>query len=57
MKFRINDDCICCGFCADVCKAGAIRVTADDVVIDRGLCTGCGACRDFCTENGISEEP
>lgn len=39
--------------CVQVCPAGAIASTEQGIVIDRALCTGCGACVDYCPSEAI----
>jgi ferredoxin len=48
MAYKINDDCISCGACADVCPNDAITQGDTIYVIDEGKCIDCGACADTC---------
>jgi ferredoxin len=49
----INDDCINCGACVDVCPVEAISEGEDTPVIDRDVCTDCGACDEVCPVDAI----
>ncbi|MEG0753073.1 MAG: RnfABCDGE type electron transport complex subunit B, partial [Angelakisella sp.] len=40
--------CLGFGDCVNVCKFGAIEIVNGLAVIDRALCTGCGACTKVC---------
>lgn len=45
-------DCVNCGKCADVCKAGAIS-RSNPHFIDRDKCIECGACVDVCPTGAL----
>jgi pyruvate formate lyase activating enzyme len=45
--------CIGCRACADVCKAGAHRFSAEGHIYDRGFCTSCGRCASACFAEGL----
>lgn len=49
----INDDCINCGACVDVCPVEAISEGEDIHVIDQDVCTDCGACDEVCPVDAI----
>ncbi|MFQ6016214.1 MAG: molecular chaperone TorD family protein [Anaerolineae bacterium] len=60
-NIRITVDqqvCTVCGTCADVCRPGALRLSADTrnvgLLYDRALCNGCRACQRYCPEKGIT---
>lgn len=55
MVFRITDDCLACGACADECPVGAIK-EGEIYKIDPDECTECGACKDTCPVEAIVEE-
>jgi ferredoxin len=55
MAFRITDDCLACGACADECPVGAIK-EGEIYTIDPDECTECGACKDACPVEAIVEE-
>ena len=56
MAYRITDECISCGVCADECPVKAISEDADRYVIDAAQCTDCGACADACPNEAIESE-
>ncbi len=48
MAYKINDDCISCGACADQCPVNAISEGDGKYVIDANTCVECGACNGVC---------
>lgn len=48
MAYRINDECISCGACAEECPVSCISEGDDKYVIDETICTSCGACAEAC---------
>lgn len=48
MAFKILDDCIKCGACADECPVNAISEGDDKYIIDEDTCISCGACAGVC---------
>ena len=48
MAYKINDDCIACGACADECPVNAISEGEDKYVIDEDTCIACGSCAGAC---------
>ncbi|ABA88642.1 glycerol dehydratase-activating enzyme, putative [Syntrophotalea carbinolica DSM 2380] len=53
----VSNNCIGCGKCLEVCKAGAIRkdeTGAKGLIIDRDRCTLCGQCAKFCYAGAIN---
>ena len=48
----INDDCVSCGACQDVCPENAISMN-EVAVIDQSKCVDCGACIEECPNNAI----
>ena len=53
LKSGIKSECFGCSACADVCAAGAIKMTEDDEgfrypVIDSSICVECNACERVC---------
>ncbi len=55
--YKITDECIACGACAEECPVEAISETDDEemYVIDQDLCTDCGECMDTCPTEAIEE--
>ena len=56
MAYKINDDCISCGACAEECPVSAISEGDGKYVIDADACLSCGSCADVCPNEAISEE-
>ena len=56
MAYKISDECISCGACADTCPCGAISEGDAQYVIDADACVSCGACAEGCPVGAISEE-
>jgi len=54
--FRITEECIACGICADECPSGSISEGEETFVINQDTCTECGACKDACPNDAIVEE-
>ncbi|AGI48061.1 4Fe-4S binding domain protein [Thermoplasmatales archaeon BRNA1] len=48
----IEDKCVGCGNCADVCPNDAIEIK-DVAVIDEAKCVECDACVDECPSGAI----
>ena len=48
MAYKINDDCISGGACAEECPTSAIKEGDGKYEIDADACIGCGSCADVC---------
>ena len=48
MAYKISDECIACGACAEGCPVGAISEADGKYVIDADACIDCGACAGVC---------
>ena len=54
MAYKISDDCISCGACAEGCPVSAISEGDGKYVID--TCISCGACAGVCPVGAPSED-
>lgn len=48
----INDECIACGTCVEVCPSEAIKAGENKYIIDDN-CTDCGTCVEACPVDAI----
>jgi len=55
VAYKITDDCVSCGTCAEECSSDAIKEGDDMYVIDKEKCTDCGTCVDVCPTEAIVE--
>ncbi len=56
MAYKIDDKCVKCGACKDVCPVQAISEGADKYVINADECVDCGACVGECPVEAIAQE-
>ncbi|MBR4933886.1 MAG: 4Fe-4S binding protein [Clostridia bacterium] len=56
MAFKISDECLSCGACADTCPVSAIAEGDGKYEINADECLSCGACADACPVGAIAEE-
>lgn len=50
---HVNENCLGCGVCAEVCALEAITIVDSRATIDQELCVGCGLCADACPLEAI----
>lgn len=55
MAYKITDECVACGSCADTCPNGAIK-EGDVYAISADECVDCGACAEACPTGAIVQE-
>ena len=48
MAYKISDECVSCGACAEACPVGASSEGDGKYVIDADTCIECGACAGAC---------
>ena len=56
MAYKISDDCISCGTCAEGCPVNAISEGDCKYVIDEDACIECGACASVCPVGAPAQE-
>ncbi|MBQ9942643.1 MAG: 4Fe-4S binding protein [Christensenellaceae bacterium] len=56
MAYKITDECISCGACAEECPVSAISEGEESYVIDADACIECGACAGTCPNDAIVED-
>lgn len=49
----LQDTCVRCNVCVDVCPEDAITMTKAGASIDRTVCSGCGECMNRCAQHAI----
>lgn len=50
---RVNENCMGCGVCAEVCALEAISIIDGRAMINQELCVECGMCADICPLEAI----
>ena len=56
MSYKITNECIKCGVCADECPVEAISEGEKTYIIDKDKCIECGTCASACPNEAIIEE-
>ena len=56
MAYKISDECIACGACADACPVGCISEGDGKFVINADECISCGSCADACPVDAPAED-
>ncbi len=54
MPSVVNDSCVLCKSCVEVCPVGAFREGPTQVVVDPNVCIDCGVCISECPQGAIS---
>jgi len=52
----VNDNCIKCKTCVDVCPVDAFHEGDTQVVVDPDTCISCGVCISECPQEAIQPE-
>ena len=56
MAYKISDDCIACGACAESCPVNAISEGDCKYEINPDECIECGACAEACPVSAPAAE-
>ncbi|MBQ8509819.1 MAG: 4Fe-4S binding protein [Clostridia bacterium] len=56
MAYKISDDCIACGACAEECPVEAIKEGDGKYEINADECIECGACANVCPVDAPKQE-
>ena len=56
MAYKITENCVKCGACAEVCPLSLITEGEDRYVINADECVSCGTCEAECPNGAIVEE-
>ena len=56
MAYKITEDCIACGACAEACPCSCIEEGDGIYVINADECISCGACAGSCPVSAPVEE-
>lgn len=54
MPSVVNDSCVLCKSCADVCPVGAFHEGDTQMVVDPDTCIDCGVCIGECPQGAIA---
>ena len=56
MAYKISDDCISCGACAEACPVGCISEGDGKYEINADECVSCGTCAETCPVGAPHED-
>ena len=56
MPSVVNDSCILCRTCVDVCPVGAFHDAGTQMVVNPDDCIDCGVCISECPQTAISSD-
>jgi heterodisulfide reductase subunit A len=51
----VEDKCMGCGLCVEVCPYGAIKIVEGKAQVEEVLCKGCGCCSAACPSSAIQQ--
>ncbi len=54
MPSVVNDSCVLCKSCVDVCPVGAFHEGDTQMVVDPDTCIDCGVCIGECPQGAIA---
>ncbi len=52
----VNDSCVKCKTCADVCPVGAFHEADSQLVVNPDVCIDCGVCISECPQEAICND-
>lgn len=56
-KLEINNSCVPCNACYNICPENSVFTDGEKYVIDNWSCTQCGLCIEVCPVDAIKIKP